>query len=311
MDESYKNSEAGELQGEKCLGSLLRATREERTVDLDEVAKATMVRRQYLEALENEEWNSLPSPVFVKGFLRSYAEFLGLDKELVLRYYLKNTPNSGCQPVMLREMDTSSGRWQRKFALSLVCAAFVAALFYLKSNDISVVQKAFQYLETRGPAEDKERIAQEKETKGVDTLEQEEPLTQGEAAAEQEKRAVSKQEPGEDVVVPESPGTSAEAEDDKALSPQLILTANVTSRTWVAIGVDNEPAKEYLFQPGENMRWLADKGFDLLVGNAGGIDLFLNGEPVEKLGPDGKVVRVKLPEGYGKDIVSKRKRDKQ
>ena len=45
------------------------------------------------------------------------------------------------------------------------------------------------------------------------------------------------------------------------------------------------------------MKWTADKGFDILVGNAAGIEFFLNGKEVGYLGPEGKVVRLKLPEG--------------
>ena len=88
-----------------------------------------------------------------------------------------------------------------------------------------------------------------------------------------------------------------EKKDEKPLSPKLILTARVNSRTWIAIYIDDKPVKEYLFQPGETIRWAADKGFDILVGNAGGIEFFLNGEEVGDLGPKGKVIRVKLPKG--------------
>jgi hypothetical protein len=51
-----------------------------------------------------------------------------------------------------------------------------------------------------------------------------------------------------------------------------------------------------LLQPGETVEWTADEGFDILVGNAGGIEFSLNGDPLGYLGPEGKVVRLKLPE---------------
>ena len=55
--------------------------------------------------------------------------------------------------------------------------------------------------------------------------------------------------------------------------------------------------KEYLFQPGDTITWTAQEGFDILVGNAGGIDFSLNGTEIGTLGVEGKVVRVKLPKG--------------
>jgi cytoskeletal protein RodZ len=92
MDKSYNNKKAKDIQEDISLGSLLRKSREERHIDLDEVVRLTRIRRHTLEALENEEWSKLPSQVFVKGFLKSYAEFLGLDKEMVLNYYQKASP---------------------------------------------------------------------------------------------------------------------------------------------------------------------------------------------------------------------------
>jgi len=84
---------------------------------------------------------------------------------------------------------------------------------------------------------------------------------------------------------------------DEALTPsRLTLTARVHSRTWIAIGVDGQPWREYLLQPEETVEWTADEGFEIVVGNAGGIELSLNGDPLGYLGPEGKVVRLKLPE---------------
>ncbi len=82
MDKSHNNRKAEGIPEDTSLGSLLRRSREERHIDLDEAVSTTRIRRNYLEALENEEWSKLPSQVFVKGFLRSYAELLGLDKEM-------------------------------------------------------------------------------------------------------------------------------------------------------------------------------------------------------------------------------------
>lgn len=58
-----------------------------RRVDMTEVETATKIRAKYLRALENEEWDLLPGPTFVKTFLRTYAEYLGLDARLLVEEY--------------------------------------------------------------------------------------------------------------------------------------------------------------------------------------------------------------------------------
>ena len=56
-------------------------------IDISEVESATKIRAKYLRAIENEEWDMLPGPTFVKSFLRTYAEFLGLDARLLVEEY--------------------------------------------------------------------------------------------------------------------------------------------------------------------------------------------------------------------------------
>src|SRR5829696_8345631 len=61
------------------IGDQLRETRLRNRIDITEVEAATKIRAKYLRALENEEWELLPGPTFVKTFLRTYADYLGLD----------------------------------------------------------------------------------------------------------------------------------------------------------------------------------------------------------------------------------------
>src|SRR5687768_18128194 len=60
------------------IGETLREARMRRRVDMTEVETATKIRGKYLRALENEEWDLLPGPRFVKTFLGTYAEYLAL-----------------------------------------------------------------------------------------------------------------------------------------------------------------------------------------------------------------------------------------
>src|SRR3954470_1541877 len=69
------------------IGAQLREPRMGGRIDIGEVEAATKIRAKYLRALENEEWVLLPGPTYVKTFLRTYAEFLGLDPRLLVEQY--------------------------------------------------------------------------------------------------------------------------------------------------------------------------------------------------------------------------------
>ena len=66
------------------IGSTLREARMRARIDISEVEAGTKIRAKYLRALENEEWDLLPGPVYVKSFLKTYGDFLGLDSRLLI-----------------------------------------------------------------------------------------------------------------------------------------------------------------------------------------------------------------------------------
>ena len=65
-------------------GNTLREARLRAGLDISDCEQRTKIRGKYLRALEEEQFDVLPSPTYVRGFLRSYAEFLGVDAQLVL-----------------------------------------------------------------------------------------------------------------------------------------------------------------------------------------------------------------------------------
>lgn len=69
------------------IGVTLREARMRAGIDIAEVESRTKIRAKYLRALENEEWSLLPGTTFVKSFLRTYAEMLGLDAKLLVEEY--------------------------------------------------------------------------------------------------------------------------------------------------------------------------------------------------------------------------------
>jgi cytoskeleton protein RodZ len=66
------------------IGSTLREARMRQRIDITEVEARTKIRAKYLRAIENEEWDLLPGPVYIRSFLRTYGDFLGLDSRALV-----------------------------------------------------------------------------------------------------------------------------------------------------------------------------------------------------------------------------------
>ncbi|HWX52610.1 MAG TPA: helix-turn-helix domain-containing protein [Solirubrobacteraceae bacterium] len=69
------------------IGATLREARMRARLDVSEIEAKTKIRAKYLRALENEEWSLLPGSTFVKSFLRTYAQALGLDGRALVEEY--------------------------------------------------------------------------------------------------------------------------------------------------------------------------------------------------------------------------------
>src|ERR1700740_2083566 len=65
------------------IGATLREARMRAQIDINEVETRTKIRAKYLRAIENEEWDLLPGPVYAKSFLRTYSDYLGLDSRML------------------------------------------------------------------------------------------------------------------------------------------------------------------------------------------------------------------------------------
>lgn len=84
------------------IGETLREARLRRKVDITEVEAATKIRAKYLRALENEEFDRLPGSTYARTFLRTYAEYLGLDPHLLVEEYRvrhEPAPDEDLQPL--------------------------------------------------------------------------------------------------------------------------------------------------------------------------------------------------------------------
>jgi transcriptional regulator with XRE-family HTH domain len=117
------------------IGETLRETRMRRRIDMTEVEAATKIRAKYLRALENEEWDLLPGPTFVKTFLRTYAEYLDLDPRLLVEEYRQRYERPSTQELTPfrpgRRREPPRRHWGPGIVIGIGVVALLAALYGL------------------------------------------------------------------------------------------------------------------------------------------------------------------------------------
>jgi hypothetical protein len=124
------------------IGATLQEARMRARIDISEVESATKIRAKYLRAIENEEWEMLPGPTFVKSFLRTYAEYLGIDGRLLVEEYklrYEPTPSEtelqalGPPAGSRRPRTPRPPRLSRAWVVGLSVAALIVLLIVLGS----------------------------------------------------------------------------------------------------------------------------------------------------------------------------------
>jgi cytoskeleton protein RodZ len=114
------------------IGETLRAARRQQSISLTDAAAATRVRETYLAALEEEEFAALGGDVYVKGFLRSYSRYLGVDPEPLLAAYRREHERPEELPPLTRGNARLAERERPPAgALLLVAVVVAVALFAL------------------------------------------------------------------------------------------------------------------------------------------------------------------------------------
>jgi hypothetical protein len=107
------------------IGNTLREARLKRDLDFREVEQATKIRGRYLRALEEEDFDALPAETYVRGFLRSYAEFLGLDGQLYVDEYNSRFV-TGDDYLVLRPRRSPPKRTTRGLETNVILLALTA-----------------------------------------------------------------------------------------------------------------------------------------------------------------------------------------
>jgi cytoskeletal protein RodZ len=238
------------------LGETLRQARLDRGVSVAEAEQETHIRRRYLEALESEDYGALPAQVYTRGFIRTYARYLGLDPEATLDLFSPGRVREDRSAIRPATPQLGAGRplSVRLFLLIAGLVLSVLLLFYLWTQYTSFVESIGQ-------------------TDRSATAQTATPTRAPEATTSPAGAAAAPAQPA-----PPSPATSP--------TPQrgIVLDVRVTERTWIEVWVDGSSQLQATLQAGSARSFTANQSIRMRVGNAGGVEATVNGQPQGRLG---------------------------
>ena len=314
------------------IGETLRRARQKRNLDLNQVSRELKISTRFLEAIENGEFDRLPGGVFAKSFVRQYARLLNVDEEEAAAEVqrtiappsmpqLAELPPLAASPVpdfaprveSISSRHLISGSWLP--ALVLVVAVMLGcSLVYgwwqrqhRTITTVSAAPPSHPATNTNGAS----RAAAPAESATA-------PAPSGsENGAAADGKAPEAASPGSG-----SPGSASEAKPDQLTNPAetkaqeaapdaalaasgpvtVVLTAS-DEPVWVLVRTDGKYAFSGTIEPNQT-RTVDAKGIVVLrIGNAGGVNITVNGKAVPSVGPKGQVRTVQLTSG-GFQIVA-------
>jgi cytoskeleton protein RodZ len=246
------------------LGVYLRGLREAKGVSIDDISRSTRVGRRHLEALEADSPADLPAPVFVKGFIRAYCEFLEAPTDEAFDLFRQapaEPPRAARTLAPLRSRPRRSGPLLVSAILFLALGGSLLALhFGLRGSSHdkpappSPTSRASEPAVSRAP---------------VPVAVMSAPI----APATSNAPAAAVSPPGE----------------PKTATQRLVVRA--VEPTWLRVQVDDGQTAEELLQAGAVREWTAARRFVLTIGNAGGLEVDLNGRRIPPLGARGVVIQ--------------------
>jgi cytoskeletal protein RodZ len=236
-------------------GRYLQAIRLEKKISLEQVSQQTRIGLGNLLLIEQENHEQLPAEVYVKGFLRSYAKAVGADGDEVIRRY-NSSPD-----VVQKISESESSRKKvapgiwRKLLVSIALLILIIGLSLFAVIFLRPTPDADKQLDQQTTAEKEKAVDTQAEKLGLET-----------------------------------DSKPAEAVPDK-----MLLHVIAVEDTWLKVIVDEKGSTEYNLNSGDQIELEAATGFNLLIGNAGGIRMTLNDKPVSIPGKSGEVVTIELP----------------
>jgi len=282
------------------LGEKLRQAREEQGFSLADVEERTHIRRELLEALENGDYARLPEPVYVRGFVRGYAGALGLDPESLLALVPRrgNERRQPLQAVLDRPLQQPLPRRKtlRRVLLGLLGVLILAAIvwwvvstYYLQRDPLAPLWASSLQSTVTPTATPPPRTATPEVVVPSRT-----PPAVVETGTEREPTPTPTSTLSPTAITTASPTPSATPTPTATPNRGVEVRMRADAVTWIRITIDDEEPVDALLAIDDDRVWRGRESIALLIGNAGGAFLTVNGEDVGYLGEDGEVVTVEF-----------------
>ncbi len=295
----------------ETLGKYLKNQRESKKISLREVANNTRVREHLLKAIEEDQYHLLPPATYVKGFLLAYAKYLRLDpNEVLLRYerVLKGEPVTPppteppkpkqkippTEPPKPKEKipPTEPPKPKQEIPPTQPSKPKQKVLWNTKQTwvvgGVVVASLIVFYLFFPYPSKLPIKPIPEKPFPEKPIIEEKLPITPSPPVV------ATTPVPGEKPVVEEkqplAPSLPVPATTSVPEKKTFSLQLKAVEETWVSLQVDDQSEKEMTFKAGEGISVQASNRIRIIIGNAGGLDLILNGKPLDKFGKPGEVL---------------------
>ena len=295
------------------IGDILRRVRESRGESLDAVSAYVKIRRHYLDALEASQYQALPADTYAIGFLKTYADYLGLDGKAAVTQFRREVSGRSRQPELYMPQPEPEGRAPTAAIIigGLFLALVVYALWYsLSSTDrasvtppeVPVTTATADPLPAVTAAVPQTAPIQAALPAAVPAITQPVPMAQPVAptiaATTQPAAAV----PGAATLVPPMPKGQVYGETRAPARVQI----KVLEESWILVtDSSGNNVFDKILRPGDVYNVPNIKGLNLTTGNGAGIVVSRDGQPLPRLGDKGRVVRnVSLdPEGVSSDGI--------
>ena len=266
----------------ETLGDYLKNQRESRNITLEEVAKVTKIRKTILKAIEGNRHELLPPRVFTQGFLKIYASFLELDESAVVKRYqeaLEGIQLNGAKEKRGKQKPPKKALIPTRvlilFAIFVLALAVWFFVFPQKEKGIFVPE-----------SDQRKSVSKSAKSLPVTVSVMPEEKPEGEIDGEEEKLDI----------LDEGTDRNNVEEIKEVEVEKMILRVLSSEITWIKFQLDNEEPFDVLLKSGESFRVKASEKFNLRIGNAGGVELFLNDRALGNPGKRGEVVDITLPE---------------
>lgn len=288
------------------VGVQLKAAREKKNVPLEQIAQATRINLTYLRNLEEGQYVNMPGGIYNRAFLRSYCEHLGLDaKEYLERYEAEMAPTT---EKVYKHKPKDSGRGGADLAphplviWGTMLMVSVVGLYFSRHWIASVFSPYFSHSPaSRIIAPDTAQVAPPavQPASPAGGL-PDEPVQAGAQAAAQAQQSPPPAPSGYASPLPATDPAGGILQEGA-----LRLQFEVVQTCWISVAADGQHVFSRQLVPGEVRSFAAARQFFVVLGNAGGVHLKLNGQSLRILGKLGEVVRVTINEQNLPELLEK------